>query len=341
MLKLSGFYEECTGNIEKSTKINDNGIFSEVDIYFPYKPYGVQKDYMKTVLNALCKKENALLESPTGSGKTMCLLTSCLAFLKVARQMGDADIKIVYMSRTHSQLQQVIKELKKSAYRPKMMILGSRDHTCVKDSLSQFSGNIKKIKCRNLVVTGGCQYFENLKTNASNPIQDTIFDIEDLLVMGKKATICPFYFSKKRVDNGDIVFMPYNYILDRQQRSGNISLIANAILIFDEAHNIQSSAEEGSSISIAHSDITAGISELEHILGMDNKYLVNHNSLKSVINILTNVGDSLKDKAKTSKSTEQVCDVLTLFEFIKTCSNKSITLSSYMNKKDATQVDIF
>lgn len=68
------------------------------------------------VIRALKGKENALLQSPTGTGKTLCLLCATLAWLKAEREAmrakGDVDIeekviKIIYTSRTHSQLKQV------------------------------------------------------------------------------------------------------------------------------------------------------------------------------------------------------------------------------------------
>lgn len=61
---------------------------------------------MEKVIEACHSGKNALLESPTGTGKTLCLLTASLAWLKRIREtkvMSEADMpRIIYCSRTHS-----------------------------------------------------------------------------------------------------------------------------------------------------------------------------------------------------------------------------------------------
>ena len=83
-------------------------------VYFPFTPYESQTTYMTRVIEAISQSQNALLESPTGTGKTLSLLCSALAWLKTERDSYQKDLrplsdlpKIIYCSRTHSQLAQV------------------------------------------------------------------------------------------------------------------------------------------------------------------------------------------------------------------------------------------
>ena len=43
--------------------------YNGVKVKFPFPPYEIQKDYMRKVIDAIKNHENAMLESPTGTGK--------------------------------------------------------------------------------------------------------------------------------------------------------------------------------------------------------------------------------------------------------------------------------
>ncbi len=78
-------------------------IIEGIEVYFPFEAYDIQKEYMATVIRALERRENALLQSPTGTGKTLCLLCASLAWLKHQREQGhQTSTRIIYSSRTHT-----------------------------------------------------------------------------------------------------------------------------------------------------------------------------------------------------------------------------------------------
>lgn len=125
--------------------------------------------------------------------------------------------KIFYCSRTHSQLKQVISEFKKTSYRPQMALLGSRDHYCIHPTVSKNAG--KNEECRNLIDRSACGYHKNAPDLAtSKKLQPSgeleIFDIEDLVKFGKEKNACPYYASRHMFESAEIVFCPYNYLLD-------------------------------------------------------------------------------------------------------------------------------
>ena len=73
-------------------------IICGIPVEFPFQPYQCQLIYMEQVITSLQQKENALLESPTGTGKTLCLLCATLAWQQHETQQRQqalaAQVKI-------------------------------------------------------------------------------------------------------------------------------------------------------------------------------------------------------------------------------------------------------
>jgi regulator of telomere elongation helicase 1 len=65
-------------------------------------------------------------------------------------------------------------------------------------------------------------------------------DIEELHKHALEGRFCPYYATKDRAQAADVIFMPYNYLIDEKIRSNYDIKFENTLLIFDEAHNVPS-----------------------------------------------------------------------------------------------------
>ncbi|XP_062484300.1 regulator of telomere elongation helicase 1 [Pezoporus occidentalis] len=315
-------------------RITVNGITVE----FPFQPYACQEAYMAKVLECLQKKVNGVLESPTGTGKTLCLLCSTLAWQehykdaisarKIAQRLSgvelfpesswgsvapDDDIptyytdipKIIYASRTHSQLTQVINELKNTVYRPKMCVLGSRDQLCIHPEVKRMESNHMQIyMCKKKVTARACHFYNNVEEKSTEKdLMNSIMDIEDLVKKGNKLRACPYYLSRSLKQQADIIFMPYNYLLDSKSRKAHGLDLRGTVVILDEAHNVEKLCEESSSFDLTPYDLASAIDAVDVVLEEQAK-VVQQNEVNAEFNMelaSSGLNMELEDIAKIKK----------------------------------------
>ena len=230
------------------------------------------------MVRSLDLKHNGLLESPTGTGKTLSILTGSLGWLRNRQVQGfNKNTKIFYASRTHSQIKQLVKELKRTCYKPIMTILGSRDHLCVNPQLTNSHGNEKNNACAMLTKMKKCNYLTNLedkKNKIMTHYKHRHMDIEDLVSEGTSHQFCSFYFSRTLLSKAHIIFLPYNYLMNSEYRGMLKKHLEDSIIIFDEAHNLARIAEESYSIKYSVSDlrrVKENMNEMRRLLSKSNK----------------------------------------------------------------------
>lgn len=66
-----------------------------------------------------------------------------------------------------------------------------------------------------------------------------VLDIEELADLGRRNGPCPYYLAREIAETADIVFLPYNYLIDPGQRKNLPVSFTQSIVIFDEGHNIE------------------------------------------------------------------------------------------------------
>ncbi|KAL3313789.1 Regulator of telomere elongation helicase 1 [Cichlidogyrus casuarinus] len=120
--------------------------------------------------------------------------------------------------------------------------------------------------CRARVSKRTCSYYKSFEVNRAGLLEQMrtqgAMDIEDLAAEGRKSGCCPFYMSRDLIEDAELFFMPYNYLLDKKSRLSNGIQLENAVIIFDEAHNIEQVCEESSSVALTQSTISSAIEEL-------------------------------------------------------------------------------
>ena len=208
---------------------------SDISVDFPYQAYPLQIDYMKCVIESCNTGKYALLESPTGTGKTLSLLCSVLSW----KNCKSKSTQIIYSSRTHSQLSNVIQELKKTNFKPTISQIAARSRLCLIPEVKSKDTSVQSKSCREFRQNKKCIYYDDQKIeNASNELIESFINIEDFVCNCKKNSICPYYVSQKMAEKADLILTPYTYIIDPVVRN-NLpgTLFHDNILIVDEVHN--------------------------------------------------------------------------------------------------------
>ncbi|KAA1116221.1 ATP-dependent DNA helicase chl1 [Puccinia graminis f. sp. tritici] len=157
-------------------------------------------------------------------------------------------VKIYFTSRTHSQLNQFISEIRKTTFQDKVRVitLGSRANLCINRSVRDKAQTLEAINeaCMDLQKSDKrCPHLPSLdEQDRMNDFRDhalaQIHDIEELAELGRVQNCCPYYGSRKAVRRAQIVTLPYNLLLQNSSREAlGISLEKNVVIV-DEAHNL-------------------------------------------------------------------------------------------------------
>ncbi|KAF7843340.1 ATP-dependent DNA helicase DDX11 [Senna tora] len=175
----------------------------------------------------------------------------------------EKKFKVYFCSRTHSQLSQFIRELRKTVFANEIdaVCLGSRKNLCINEEVLKL-GNPTRMNER-------CLELQTKKKNEPTKVKVPRFnkdfcnyrgplDIEDLANLGRNLGTCPYYGSRSMILGADLVVLPYQSLLSKSSREALGLNLKSNIIIIDEAHNLADSL-----ISMYDSKIT--LSQLENV----------------------------------------------------------------------------
>ncbi|KAJ2740124.1 ATP-dependent DNA helicase chl1, partial [Coemansia sp. BCRC 34301] len=158
--------------------------------------------------------------------------------------------KIIYASRTHSQIQQFIGEIKRTQFgagnsKVKCVTLGSRTQLCINGRARRGTTSVHAIseRCLEMQQTKStrCEHLPPQHTpmlDFKDAAAATIMDIEELAKEGQRLCTCPYYGARAAVNGSQVVALPYNTLLSRSAREAMGICLRGNVVIVDEAHNL-------------------------------------------------------------------------------------------------------
>ena len=183
-----------------------------------------------------------------------------------------ATEQVIFCSRTHSQLTQVVGELNSTTFGGEdgtinAVAVASRAQLCVNPEVRAAAGNsaarlnercleLGKPKARGERARkgegkdggdtkpktgGGCPYLKKRHAAVADLAEAALaapMDIEDLAAAGTRHKACAYYAARKALPRADLVFAPYASLLHKETRESLGINLKGSVVVFDEAHNL-------------------------------------------------------------------------------------------------------
>ena len=217
-----------------------------------------------------------------------------LSFI-LSYQLAHPDrMKLIYCSRTVPEIDKALAELKRLlAYRErqtgeKLKYLGlglsSRRNLCINENvLAAKQGRAIDSRCHSLTTSWVrqkaknhpgeqvqlCPFYENIEECAGKKgleIPSGAYTMDDLKRYGGTNGLCPYFLARLMLRQADVIIYSYYYLLDPKVADlVSRELPNNAIVVFDEAHNIDNVCIESLSIDIDRRALDSATRSLDHL----------------------------------------------------------------------------
>ncbi|KAL1409548.1 TFIIH/NER complex ATP-dependent 5'-3' DNA helicase subunit [Vanrija albida] len=248
-------------------------MIDDLPVLFPYERlYPEQYSYMCDLKKTLDAGGHCVLEMPSGTGKTVSLLSLIVSYM----QFYPNKRQLVYCSRTVPEIEKALAELKRlMEYRAEMgandegfrgLGLSSRKNLCLNPEVAkEKKGKIVDSRCRDLTSAYACEqgradpgsvplcsWHEELNNyETGNLIPPGVYTLDDVKQYGREKGVCPYFTIRRMMPYVDVIIYSFHYLLDpkvAEQVSQHLS--KEAIVVFDEAHNIDNVCIESLSIDL-------------------------------------------------------------------------------------------
>lgn len=195
----------------------------------------------------------------------------------------DIPVKIIFCSRTHSQLSQFIGEIQRTVFAHDMRVvpLGSRQNCCINKTVKKLKSlALMNEKCLDMLKSSGkktkdedgkvskkskgsgnCPHLKNTQT-LSEAIVSDVMDLEAIVGKGETMSSCPYYATRSAIPDSQVIVVPYNTLLHKSTRESSQLEIKNSVIIIDEAHNLLETVSHIHSSEVNGQQLTYALSQL-------------------------------------------------------------------------------
>lgn len=202
---------------------------SIANLTFPFEPYRPGQRRMAGAVYANVKQgQQALLQAPTGVGKTMAALVPAIAGLG----RGSADVIFFLTARTTGKAaaERALDTLRENGLRFKSVTLTAKDKICFNPEKACHPDECEFAR----------GYYDKLTGALHDAFAHDAFTFESISEFARDRTLCPFEFSLDLSLWVDCIIGDYNYAFDPRvslRRFFKNDRIQKTLIV-DEAHNL-------------------------------------------------------------------------------------------------------
>eukprot|EP00931_Biecheleriopsis_adriatica_P089373 TRINITY_DN6351_c0_g1_i1.p1 TRINITY_DN6351_c0_g1~~TRINITY_DN6351_c0_g1_i1.p1 ORF type:complete len:884 (-),score=190.74 TRINITY_DN6351_c0_g1_i1:49-2700(-) len=216
----------------------------------------------------------------------------------------EGKTQIIFCSRTHTQLAQVLREIRsiQEEVLPEglsVVTLGARSNLCVNDAVrarARGAGHLNDL-CRLATERSGsgaassaaraaglglsCMLKKQAQT-MTDAILAEMMDIETMAQRGRAPVGggCPYYGSRRAVHEADVLLVPYASLVNSETRKKLGIQPEGKVLIFDEAHNLLEAISEANSVGLTASQARNAVDDLDLYAGRYEARLAPGNAMR-------------------------------------------------------------
>lgn len=239
----------------------------DVLVCFPYEYiYPEQLEYMTELKKGLDRQGHILLEMPSGTGKTISLLSLLVAYVRHCK----ADRRrVVYCTRTVEEMTKTMLELQKLVAcweregHPledfRGLCLSARKNLCIEPSVAG-ALHLPEVDaaCRRKTAPWAtedrCTFFDTLE---DQPVELPcgVYDLDTIRDFGETRNVCPYFLVRRAIPSANIIVHSYLYMVDPSISSVvREHMDDRAIIVMDEGHNVDDVCIEAMSMVITKRD---------------------------------------------------------------------------------------